>query len=311
VQDVGSIEHSFWGFDATGYMGLPSEYSVGNEVDLGWQFVLDPKPKAGYASEIGVLDKKFEEDNIAVSLVDEDSEAAPTGDAEPVDLSIMAQEILTKTVQEFADQTSISSLEVEEPAKKVESVSTHGKKEMDYMVTEQSTDFLPVSTWSSTNSPSSKAGSSWRTADKEALAVLVAQKTSEKLENCDLPTPRSGFKSKTTLDSWDVLEESSLDVSKSLDRDFLSSVFQDGELSRLENLSLQSNTTYSRPEPKPTAIPPATTEPLNISAGPSMPAHRHLSKSYRYLCFCIFNFMITMQIDLMGQVSVFILGDEK
>ena len=266
-------------------MGLPSEYSVGNEVDLGWQFVLDPKPKSGYASEIGVLDKKFEEDNIAASLVDEDGEAAPSGDNEPIDLSIMAQEILTKTVQEFTDQTSISSLEVEEPAKRAEIVSTHGKKEVDYMLTEQSTDFLPVSTWSSINSPSSKAGSSWRTADKEALAVLVAQKTSEKLENCDLPTPRSGFKCKTALDSWDMLEESSFDVSKSLDRDILSSVFQDSEFSRLENLGLQTNTTFSRPEPNSTAIPSATTEPVDISAGPSVPAHRHLSKSYRYYCY--------------------------
>ncbi|KAG0575417.1 hypothetical protein KC19_5G002400 [Ceratodon purpureus] len=263
-----------------GYMGLPSEYSVGNEVDLGWQFVLDPKPKSGYPSETGVLDQKFEEDNIAASLVDEDGEPALVGDNEPIDLSVMAQEILTKTVQEFADQSSISSLDVEEPAKKLDSVNTHGKKEIDYTVTEQSTEFLPISTWSSTNSPSSKVGSSWRTADKEALAVLVAQKTSEKLENCDLPTPRSGFKCKTSLDSWDVLEESSLDVSKSLDRDLLSSVFQDGELSRLENLGLQSNSTYSRPEPNATAIPLATTEPLNISGGPSMPAHRHLSKSY-------------------------------
>lgn len=264
-------------------MGLPSEYSVGSEVDLGWQFVLDPKPKAGYASEIGMLDRKFEEDNIAANLVDEDGEAAPTGDNEPVDLSIMAQEILTKTVPEYVDQSSISSLEAEEPAKKVESLSTHGKKEVDYMGSEQFTEFLPVSTWSSTNSPS-KAGSSWRTADKEALAVLVAQKTSEKLENCDLPTPRPGFKCKASLDSWDMLEESSLDASKSLDRDILASVFQDGELSRLENLGLPTTSTYSRPEPNSTAGPPATTEPLNISTGPSTPGHRHLSKSFRYSC---------------------------
>lgn len=255
---------------------MSSEYSVGNEVDLGWQFVLDPKPKSGYASEIEVPDKKLEEDNIAASLVEEDGEAAPTGDGETIDLSIMAQEILTKTVPEYPDQSSISSLEAEEISKKSENVSIHGKKEVDYMATEQST-------WSSTNSPSSKAGSSWRTADKEALAVLVAQRTSEKLENCDLPTPRSGFKSKTSLDSWDMLEESPLDVSKSLDRDLLASVFQDGELSRLENLA---NATYSRPELNSTAIPPATTEPVNISVGPSMPAHPHLSKSYRYVITC-------------------------
>lgn len=254
---------------------MPSEYSVGNEVDLGWQFVVDPKPKSGYASEVGVLDKKLEEDNIAASLV-EDGEVAPAEDGETIDLSIMAQEILTKTVPEYPDQSSISSLEAEETSNKSESMDIHGKKEVDYTVAEQST-------WSSTNSPSSKAGSSWRTADKEVLAVLVAQRTSEKLENCDLPTPRSGFKSKTSLDSWDMLEESPLDGSKSLDRDIFASAFQDGELSRLENLALQTNATYSRPEPISTAIPPATTEPVNISVGPSMPAHPHLSKSYRYV----------------------------
>lgn len=254
---------------------MPSEYSAGSEVDLGWQFVLDPKPKSGHVSEIEVLDKKFEENNIAASQVEEDGEEQPTGDGETIDLSIMAQEILTKTVPECSDQFSISSLDAEESSKKSENLNIHGKKEVDYMVTEQST-------WSSTNSPS-KAGSSWRTANKEALAVLIAQRTVEKVENCDLPTPRSGFKCKTSLDSWDMLEESSLDVSKSLDRGLLASVFQDGELSRLENLGLYTNATYSRPEPNSTAIPPATTEPVNISVGPSMPAHPHLSKSYRYV----------------------------
>jgi len=256
-----------------GYMGVPSEYSVGNEVDLGWQFVLDPKPKPGYASEIEVLDKKVEEANIAASLIEEDGEAAPTGNGETIDLSIMAQEILTKTVPEYPDQSSISSLEAEGITKKSENMTIHRKKEVDYLMTEQST-------WSSSNSPSSKAGSSWRTADKEALAVLVAQRTSEKLENCDLPTPRSGFKCKTSLDSWDMLEESPLDISRSLDRDFLASVYEDGELSLPENLGLQTNTMYSRPEPNPTAIHPTPAEPVNISVGPSMPAHPHLSKSY-------------------------------
>jgi hypothetical protein len=266
-----------------GYMGVPSEYSVGNEVDLGWQFVLDPKPKPGYASEIEVLDKKVEEANIAASLIEEDGEAAPTGNGATIDLSIMAQEILTKTVPEYPDQSSISILEAEGISKKSENMTIHRKKEVDYLITEQST-------WSSSNSPSSKAGSSWRTADKEALAVLVAQRTSEKLENCDLPTPRSGFKCKTSVDSWDMLEESPLDVSRSLDRDFLASVFEDGELSLPENLGLQTNAAYSRPEPNPTAIRPIPTEPVNISVGPSMPAHPHLSKSYRYVIMCRYRF---------------------
>lgn len=255
-----------------GYKGAPSENAVRNDDDLGWQFFMDPNLKSTYASEREPLDRKFDGDNLASSLV-EDGKEKPTGADETIDGSIMAQEILRKILPEYSDHSSISSFEVES-SKTSENVGIHGKKEVDYMVSEQST-------WSVANTPFSKAGSSWRTADKETLVGLVAQRTSEKLENCDLPTPRSGFKCKTSLDNLDMLEDTPLDVSKSLDRKLLASVFQDdGKVSCLKDLGLQTSTIHGRLEPTLTIIPSTTTRPINIYLGPNTPAHTHLSKSY-------------------------------
>jgi len=256
-----------------GYKDVPSENSIRNEDDPGWQFLMDPKPKSSYAPEREPLDRKFGGNILASSLVEDGKEKSTVADA-TIDGSIMAQEILTKILPEYSDHSSISSFEVEELSKTSEIVGIHGKKEVDYMVREQTT-------WSASNSISSKAGSSWRTADKETLAVLVAQRTSEKLENCDLPTPRSGFKCKTSPDSWDMLEDTPLDVSKSLDRELLASVFQDdGKVSCLRDLGLQKSAIHGRSEPTLTIIPPATSKPINISSGPNTPARTHLSKSY-------------------------------
>lgn len=269
------------GLIATGYKGAPSENAVRNDDDFGWHFFMDPKLRSTYASERESLDRKFDGDNLASSLV-EDGKEKSTGADETIDGSTMAQEILTKILPEYSDHSSISSFEVES-SKTSENVGIHGKKEVDYMVSEQST-------WSP-NTPFSKAGSSWRTADKETLVGLVAQRTSEKLENCDLPTPRSGFKRKTSLDSLDMLEDTPLDVSKSLDCKLLASVFQnDGKVSCLKDVGLQTSAIHGRSEPTLTIIPPTTTRPINISSGPNMPTRSHLSKSYRYVIICPFSF---------------------
>uniref|UniRef100_A0A7I4E028 Uncharacterized protein n=1 Tax=Physcomitrium patens TaxID=3218 RepID=A0A7I4E028_PHYPA len=271
-------------------MGVPSEYSVGSEVDIGWQFVLDPKPKPGHASGFEVLDKEFEKDNVAASLVEEGVETESVNDEEIIfhcamaqemsNDSVMTEEITKKDVEGLTDQPSNCSLEPNETSRKLGNASVHGKGEVNSVMIERSAECLPASTWSLTNSPSSKASNSWRTADKEALAVLVAQKTSEKLENCDLPTPRS--KCRTIMDSWEVLEENPLDASKSVDRDLFTSSFQDGDSSHLENVGLHTNTRPStRSEPKSSSFLPATTQPLNISVGRSMPMHHRLSHSYR------------------------------
>ncbi|XP_024365845.1 uncharacterized protein [Physcomitrium patens] len=264
---------------SAGYIGVPSEYSVSNEVDLGWQFVLDPKPKLVDVSETKMRDKNLEGDDISPPLVEEGGEGVPTDDDEANNLSLVAHVMLPKTVQEFTSQPSTSSFESEERPEKLENMWIRRIEEAeDLILTGQSTKCLPTPISASTNTRSPNAGSSWRTSDKEALAVFVAQKSLEMVENCDLPTPRSGFKFKASLDGWEVLEEGPHDISKSLDRDLLSSVFQGGKLSYPEDLGMQaSSRMYSKSESHATPFLLATGEHLNIS---NAPAQELISKNY-------------------------------
>lgn len=264
-----------------GYMSVAPEYSVGSELDLGWQFVVDPKPKSGNltASDI-TKSEKHPEDNDA-TLSDEECDAVVVARETTCECNT-TQNIMPKNEKGLVDATSNPTLESrEKTVKKVES-----------MVPRQSRDGLlaPIKTPART-SPT-KTGHSWRTADKEALAALVAQKTTEKLENCDLPAPRSESVCKTPLESWEMMVESPSQISQSLDRELLASIFQGGEPSRFESSALPTSPLlYSAPESHSTpSLPAKFSQPLNISTGSANATTHRLSHSYRYILgfYCFF-----------------------
>lgn len=257
-----------------GYMSVAPEYSVGSELDIGWQFVLDPKPKSAnlIASEITKADKHPEANDATLS--DEECDAVVVA-RETTCESNMTQNIMPKNEKGLVDVISNPMLGSREAT----------LKKVEPMVSRQSGDGLlaPIKTPSRT-SPT-KMGHSWRTADKEALAALVAQKTAEKLENCDLPAPRSDSVCKTPLESWEMMVESPSQISQSLDRELLASIFQGGEPSRFESSALPTSPLlYSAPESHSTpSLPAKVSQPLNIVSGPANATTHRLSHSYRYI----------------------------
>ena len=267
-----------------GYMSVAPEYSVGSELDIGWQFVVDPKPKSGnsIASEITKSDKHPEANDATLS--DEECDAVVVA-RETTCESNMTQNIMSKNEKGLVDVISNPTLgSREKTLKKVES-----------MVSKQSGDGLLAPIKTAARTSPTKMGHSWRTADKEALAALVAQKTAEKLENCDLPAPRSESVCKTPLESWEMMVESPSQISQSLDRELLASIFQGGEPSRFESSALPTSPLlYSAPESHSTpSLPAKVSEPLNISSGPANATTHRLSHSYRYFVstqmgFCCF-----------------------
>jgi hypothetical protein len=77
---------------------------------------------------------------------------------------------------------------------------------------------------------------SWRTANKEALAALVAQKSAARLENCDLPTPLS----KSLLTAAPQMVEP--EASQIMEQNLIASIFQaGGDLMHSESLELPAS----------------------------------------------------------------------
>ncbi|CAK9238553.1 unnamed protein product [Sphagnum jensenii] len=77
---------------------------------------------------------------------------------------------------------------------------------------------------------------SWRTANKEALAALVAQKSAARLENCDLPTPLS----KSLLTAAPQMVEP--EASQIMEQNLIASIFQaGGDLMHSERLELPTS----------------------------------------------------------------------
>lgn len=67
-----------------------------------------------------------------------------------------------------------------------------------------------------------KGGIRWRRADQRELASIVAVKSAEHLQNCDLPPPQSVWHGSAPFKSSDKFKE--MDMSKSKDADFSTSV---------------------------------------------------------------------------------------
>ncbi|KAJ7519522.1 hypothetical protein O6H91_20G042900 [Diphasiastrum complanatum] len=89
----------------------------------------------------------------------------------------------------------------------------------------------------------SKSKVSWRTADTVELAALVARKSLEHMENCDLPPSQSLLVSKGVLEGCELSpsKKHRWDMSRSMDRDFLISLLRGHEPVRLETQKLSSS----------------------------------------------------------------------
>lgn len=267
-------------------MGVTSEYESGNELDLGWQFVLDPKPKAGLSVPTEATEVKTEtEEEEAVSVNDEEGETAVLLGNITGKTSITTKTIMTKNLEISDDHVTDARTERNDHQVGHDSTKSNQHREGSSWVTGRCTESPPASLNRSTTFSPVRGGNSWRTANKEALAALVAQKTSEKLENCDLPTPKSKVAYKTPLESWDVMVETPLQISKSLDRDLMACIFQGGEPTRLESMGLPfSPLMYRSSDPNPTpSIPAKVSQPLNIPTVSATCATHRGSHSYRYM----------------------------
>ncbi|KAJ7550178.1 hypothetical protein O6H91_07G086800 [Diphasiastrum complanatum] len=89
----------------------------------------------------------------------------------------------------------------------------------------------------------SKGKLSWRTADTDELAALVARKSLEHMENCDLPPSQSPVAQRRVLENCDLgpSKRHRWDISRSMDRDFLISLLRGHEPVRLETQKLSSH----------------------------------------------------------------------
>ena len=144
-------------------------------------------------------------------------------------------------------------------------------------------------------SPSTMTTSiSWRTANKEALATLVAQKAKERLENCDLPTPLSrSHILKGPLESCDLMADARSESMESFDLNVMNSLLQAGEAHRAESLGTLASpnipeikdTSYSTGQFAKMSLP--LTIPTKGQASSAMRRGYHSSRSFPFLPYLI------------------------
>lgn len=273
----------------SGYMGVAPEYASGAELELEWQLIVDPKFKSGHppAFQAAEAIRSVTEEGM-IDSIDEDK--AARDDTEEV--NVIRGEIMAKSVKESGEifsstdaknpQTMCFGVQQDQIMEKTmeKCMSMEGKC---VLKLEETVVASPGDAFA--KSSPVKAGVSWRTANKEALAALVAQKGAERVQNCDLPTPQSKPVLKTPLESCDVMDETALGISGSMDQSLMAAILQAGEPTLLESLKLPASPFAStKLSPKPSTCHfPKSSQPLAIPALPNtFPPHRG-SRSVRYI----------------------------
>ncbi|CAK9882877.1 unnamed protein product [Sphagnum jensenii] len=272
---------------------IPSFYSTNSwgssdsKIDTQWQQLSsNPKFKSGHppAFQAAEAMRSVTEEGM-IDSIDEDK--AARDDTEEV--NVIRGEIMAKSVKESGEifsstdaknpQTMCFGVQQDQIMEKTmeKCMSMEGKcvlKLEETVVASPGDAFAKSSTV--------KAGVSWRTANKEALAALVAQKGAERVQNCDLPTPQSKPVLKTPLESCDVMDETALGISGSMDHSLMAAILQAGEPTLLESLKLPASPFAStKLSPKPSTCHfPKSSQPLAIPALPNtFPPHRPLGEA--------------------------------
>lgn len=252
-------------------MGVASEYATGAELELEWQLIVDPEPKFRLPASIQATQAK----EIIVKLDRRSNEE----ENEPA--------IEDSLYKEIPMQASIVTRSLPEVGQ-----SSFGGQSIQCIAP----------------TPSPMANNvSWRTANKEVLAALVAQKAAERLENCDLPTPLSKSILKAPLESYDLVVETQQNISDKLDRNPLMSILQVGEPSQLDSLGVPtSSIAFGRSE---TMISPSY-QLARISQPLTIPTTCHVSSarrcgchSFRYVSrLCMLNdYVLSLDIPLLSR----------
>jgi hypothetical protein len=259
----------------SGYMGVAPEYASGAELELEWQLIVDPKFKSGHPTAFQAAEamRSVTEEGM-IDSIDEDK--AARDDTEEV--NVIRGEIMAESLKESGEifsstdaknpQTMCFGVQQDQIMEKTmeKCMSMEGKC---VLKLEETVVASPGDAFA--KSSPIKAGVSWRTANKEALAALVAQKGAECVQNCDLPTPQSKPVLKTPLESCDVMDETALGISGSMDQSLMAAILQAGEPTLLESLKLPASPfTSTKLSPKPSTCHfPKSSQPLAIPALPN------------------------------------------
>jgi hypothetical protein len=265
----------------SGYMGVAPEYASGAELELEWQLLVDPKFKSGHppAFQAAETMRSVTEEGM-IDSIDEDK--AARDDTE--EFNVIRGEIMVKSLKESGE--IFSSADAKNPQTMCFGVKQDQimEKTMEKCMSMEEAVVASPGDAFAKSSPV-KAGVSWRTANKEALAALVAQKGAERVQNCDLPTPQSKPVLKTPLESCDVMDETALGISGSMDQSLMAAILQAGEPTLLESLKLPASPFAStKLSPKPSTCHfPKSSQPLAIPALPNTFSPHRGSRSVRYI----------------------------
>jgi len=250
-------------------MGVASENATGAELE--WQWIVDPIPISGlgvsfHAAEVKEINRKEE----AASLSGGDNEQG-FGENTGKDTTSKSDSLLERSLKEspvlllncgaeaiespavrvgiqqkentdtviqlsgtcLSDEQTVEMQGIQHHETMDTSTQLRGKPFIDGQCAEIfDSDFRKV-----VETPATLASSvSWRTANKEALAALVAQKSAARLENCDLPTPLS----KSLLTAAPQMVEP--EASQIMEQNLIASIFQaGGDLMHSESLELPAS----------------------------------------------------------------------
>ncbi|KAL2631976.1 hypothetical protein R1flu_016662 [Riccia fluitans] len=260
---------------SAGLMGVASEYSAA-DLELEWQLIVDSEPKSDFAATMCERRTPEEGDDSAVGIQEcinpkpEKEEQAARQESGP---KVGTPQIVTKNNKDApkagcGQEAGVDK--VHRGAYKLKARETPGYLE--------------------TNSNSSaKSNRSWRTADKEALAALVASKAGERLENCDLPTPQNLSALRSGLPAFDIgPSDKQADMSSSTNKAILASLLRGNEPTPLENVGLPpSPVPFSSPDLRPAGradlrrVSPSLTNPSTLSTSTSTKRGRSVSTDCR------------------------------
>jgi hypothetical protein len=284
----------------SGYIGVAPEYASSAELELEWQLIADPKLKSGCPAAFQAAEANecvIEEDMI--DLIDDDKTARD--DKEEVHAT--REEMMAKSLRESSELFLNPTIKimhsgmmccgvqcneiVEESIERSKEKCTSIERRY---ISKSEVNLLVSSGAMLAKSLRVKSGASWHTANKEALATLVAQKGAEHLQNCDLPTPQLKHVLKSPLESCDVIDKTTLEISGSMDQSLMAAILQAGEPTLLESLILPASPISSSnfsPNPSPCYLT-KNSQPFAIPTTSNTLTPHHGSHSLRYVIFSHF-----------------------
>nr|PNR26491.1 hypothetical protein PHYPA_031066 [Physcomitrium patens] len=246
----------------SGVIGITSEYATGAELELEWQLIAGSVPKSGLSASFRAAETKneFLRKNARVEEKD-----VPGGAATRKSKSLKESQMM----KVFRESVEICRSPTTED---LEGLTSKHYIEDSMEKLQQTMDKCSYGSnslcFTGDASPSTITSTmSWRTANKEALAALVAQKTKETLENCDLPTPLSRSILKRPLESFDLrVMGAKSESTETSDRNVVDSVLHVREPTPLANLGpAASSDVVEKTESSSSAVQSARmTLPLTI-----------------------------------------------